>query len=75
MATAFQAGLAEILEVDPDEIVPALRLDRHGWDSLAIISCVALIDECFGLLVSGSAVAGCHTVADLDRLYAREAVA
>lgn len=75
MATAFQEGLAEILEVEPAEIVPTLRLDRHGWDSLAIISCVALIDECFGLLVSGSAVAQCRTVEDLERLSTRETVA
>jgi acyl carrier protein len=64
----FYEGLAEILEVPVSEIGPNFSLADHGWDSLAIISCVALIDEVFGQLVAGSALAECRTVADLERL-------
>ncbi len=64
----FYEGLAEILEVPVSDIGSDFSLADHAWDSLAIISCVALIDEVFGQLVSGSALAECHTVADLERL-------
>ncbi len=71
---AFDRGLAEIFEVDPAAIGPDFSLAEHGWDSLAMISCVALIDDCHGVLVSGADLARCGTVADL-RALAHRAVA
>ena len=71
----FYEGLAEILEVPVSEVGPQLGLAAHGWDSLAIISCVALIDEVFGQLVAGSALAECRTVADLERLVTQSVAA
>lgn len=68
---AFHEGLADILEVAVSDLAPSTKLADHGWDSLAIISCVALIDECFGTVISGSTLAACHTVADLDKLVAQ----
>ena len=66
--TPFYEGLADIFEVSPELIAPAFSLIEHNWDSLAIISCIALIDECFRTLVSGSDLATCRTVADLEIL-------
>ncbi len=71
----FYAGLADIFEVPPTQISPEFNLADHNWDSLAIISCVALIDECFRMLVSGSRLAMCETVADLDTLVSQTVAA
>lgn len=68
-------GLAEIMEVSVSEIVPDFSLAAPGWDSLAIISCVALIDEVFGHLVAGSALSECRTVADIERLVPQSVAA
>ncbi|MBM9403562.1 acyl carrier protein [Gluconacetobacter azotocaptans] len=69
----FYEQLAEILEVSPETITPEFNLAAHGWDSLAVISCVALIDEIFGKLVSGSILAKCTTVADIEKLISQTA--
>lgn len=71
----FYEGLAEIMEVSVSHIGPDFSLADHGWDSLAIISCVALIDEVFGQLVAGSALAECRTVADIELLATPQSVA
>ena len=68
---AFHEGLADILEIAATDLAPSTKLADHGWDSLAIISCVALIDECFGTVVSGTTLAACLNVADLDKLVAQ----
>lgn len=66
--SAFREGLAEIFEVDPSEITTDFDLVAHNWDSLAIVSTLALIDECYGRLVEGAALGECRTVADLEVL-------
>ena len=66
--TAFRQGLAEIFEVDVAEITSDFDLAAHHWDSLAIVSTLALIDECYGRLVDGAALADARTVAALEVL-------
>jgi acyl carrier protein len=66
--SAFYAGLAEIFEVPQGEIGPAFDLASHTWDSLAIVSTLALIDECFNQMVDGKALGACETVADIEAL-------
>lgn len=66
----FYGGLADILEVDVARVAPALDLTQLAWDSLAIVSAIALIDECYGVLVSGKALGQCRTVGDIERLVA-----
>lgn len=61
----FYNGLAEILEIDMAQVTPQLRLGDHAWDSLAIISVIALVDELFDQMLSGQALAQCETVADI----------
>lgn len=63
----FYEGLAEILEVDVSKVTPELALDEGNWDSLAIVSTIALIDEVYGKAVSGEALEGCKTVGDLEK--------
>ena len=66
----FHAGLADIFEVSEAEITPAFDLASHTWDSLAIVSTLALIDEVFDVMVDGRALAACETVADIEALVA-----
>jgi acyl carrier protein len=66
----FYAGLADIFEVPQSAIGPQVELAAHNWDSLAIVSTIALIDEVYGELVDGASLAKCATVADLDALIA-----
>ena len=68
--SAFYEGLAEIFEIAPDAVQPDLILADHNWDSLAVVSTIALIDECFNCLVEGAALARCERVRDIDALVA-----
>jgi acyl carrier protein len=68
--TAFHAGLADIFEVDESDITPDFDLASHTWDSLAIVSTIALIDECCNHMVDGRALANCVTVGDIEALIA-----
>ncbi len=67
---SFLSGLAEILEISPSEVSPQLDLTRQAWDSLAVVSAIALIDECFGVTVDGAALAKCTTVSQIQDLVA-----
>lgn len=64
----FYAGLADILEIDVARVGPGLNLTELAWDSLAIVATIALVDENFGFTPSGSALAKCQTVADIEAL-------
>lgn len=67
----FYAGLAEIFEVPESEIGPQFDLVAHNWDSLAIVSTIALIDEVFGEMIDGASLGKAATVADLEVLVAK----
>jgi acyl carrier protein len=62
------AGLADIFEVEIEEIGPNTVLADHDWDSLAIVSTIALFDELYGKEVNVEALNRCETVADLEAL-------
>ena len=67
---AFYEGLAEILEVDISDISPKLDLTGLEWDSLAFISTIALVDDCFNVMLNGQSLESCQTVADIEKLIA-----
>ena len=68
--TTFYEGLAEILEVDTDAITPELQLASANadWDSLAVVSTIALIDDCYNVMVDGKSLVACEKVADIEAL-------
>lgn len=66
--SSFYEELAEILEIEPDEITADLRLEDTSWDSLAVVSTIALIDEQYDEAVSADALTSCETVGDIERL-------
>jgi acyl carrier protein len=66
----FYNGFAEILEVSPHDISPSFDLNKVAWDSLAIVSTIALVDESFGVMLDGRSLAACNSVADIEKLIA-----
>ncbi len=67
----FYEGLAEILEVDVEGINSEMKLEE-GWDSLAVVSTIALIDDVYDIQVHPNGIAECKTVGDLEKLIAAE---
>lgn len=64
--TEFLLALDEMLELDPGTLTGTEALeDLENWDSLAVISFIALVDEKLGLVVEGEKLVKAKTVADL----------
>jgi len=67
----FLALLEEILEETPGTLTgpESLEKDVKGWDSLAVLSFIAMADEHFGVALSSNRLANCKTVNDLIGLF------
>jgi len=68
----FYEEMAEILDVGASEIDSDYELGET-WDSLAIVSTIALIDELYDKSVSPDALGQCKTVGDIEKLVAADA--
>jgi acyl carrier protein len=66
----FCQKLESLLEMAPGTIHPDMRLveDLEGWDSISVISFIAMIDQDYGTTVPPKAIAECQTVEDLAKL-------
>jgi len=71
--TKFYEGMAEIFEVEQADITPQFELSNASadWDSLAIVSTIALVDDCFNVTLDGEALAACTTIGDIEALVAK----
>jgi acyl carrier protein len=69
----FYEGMAEIFEVAPQEINPQFDLTaaEAAWDSLALVSTIALVDDCFNVMLDGTSLAACKTIGDIEALVAK----
>lgn len=61
----FLTKMADALEVEAHAISVDTPLSALDWDSLAIISTIALVDECLGEVISAEKIAKCHTIGDI----------
>lgn len=70
----FYEGMAEILEIDISKINSEFDLHsgEAAWDSLAIVSTIALVDECYGLMLEGKKLSECESIADIEKLIQAE---
>lgn len=60
------AGIADILECDASELDPDIVFrELPGWDSLAYLSTVAMIDEKSGVLIPQADFKNLKTIADI----------
>lgn len=66
----FYKGMAEILEVDENKLSGDLILGSGdaAWDSLAIVSTIALIDELYSKTLDGKKLTECETISDIEKL-------
>ncbi len=56
----FFEGMAEILEIDVAKVGPDLNLTDYAWDSLAVVSTMALVDDVFSVMLDGQVLAKCE---------------
>jgi acyl carrier protein len=70
MMSEFYEGMAEICEVEASTISSGFELRSGGaaWDSLAIVSTIALVDDCFNVMLEGRSLGDCQTIADIEKL-------
>lgn len=68
----FYEGLAEILEIEPNEVSAGTELEEGAWDSLAVVSTIALIDDVYDITVHPEKLSDCKTVDDIEKLVASE---
>ena len=62
----FLLALDETLELEPGTLTGAETLESlDSWDSLAVISFIALVDETMNIVVEGEKLARAKTVDDL----------
>jgi acyl carrier protein len=66
----FYKGIAEILEVEESGINAGFDLHsaEAAWDSLAVVSVIALVDDCFNVMLNGQALTQCTTVGEIEAL-------
>ena len=65
----FLLSLHELLELEPYTLTGAEALEGlEVWDSLAVISFIAMVDEQFGITLSAERLRACQTVDDLAAL-------
>jgi acyl carrier protein len=66
---AFFAAVAEILEADASGLTGNEQIDEVGnWDSLSVISFVAMVDSDLGQIVDGEKLKDAKTLNDLAAL-------
>ena len=56
--------LAEILDMEADELTPDTKLEDIDWDSIASLSFIAMMDEEFGKEIKGAEIRKFVTVQD-----------
>lgn len=68
----FKAELAEFLYVNESSVTDEKSLVELGWDSLAQLSVISLVEEVWGLEVSVKSLNACSTVGEMLTLFANE---
>lgn len=65
----FYKELDSTLELEPGSIKGnESLLDLNGWDSMAALAFIAMVDSKLGLVVSAAALVNCRTVSDLVKV-------
>ena len=64
----FLLKLASALDVPRESISIETRLEELDWDSLAAISTIAIVDECYGVTIRGDKLIQCKSIDDVIKL-------
>ena len=57
--------LAEMFEVEPAELMPERSLDTLNWDSMSMLSLIALVKARFDKRLTGETLRGFKTIGDM----------
>lgn len=68
----FLNNLAEVLQVESSELIPEFELNETTFDSLALISTIALIDEYYGITINVDKLSSSPNLAALLDLIQKE---
>ncbi|MDD2598652.1 MAG: phosphopantetheine-binding protein [Kiritimatiellae bacterium] len=58
-------ALEEMFEVDAGVITPETKMDDLPWDSVAMLSLIALVNESFGRRLSGAQLRSFKVIQDV----------
>ena len=61
-------SLTESIELEDGLLKGDTNLEDIEWDSLAVISCIALDDEHFNVMITGEELANSKTIQDIINL-------
>ena len=67
----FLAKMADVLGVGKDDLNEEFELNEDKWDSVAILSAIAVIDEECGVTVPAKELTECTSVGALLELVSR----
>ena len=57
--------IAEVMDIDASEISPEMKLaDLDSWDSVALLSFIAMMDEKFNKAIKGAEIRSFVTIQD-----------
>jgi len=66
LKSEFLLLLDNVIEAPPATLTGTeLLQDVEGWDSLAVLGFIALVDEHFGITLPAESIISCKTVNDL----------
>ena len=65
---AFLESLSDVLGVSKEKLSEDFELNEDNWDSIAIVSTIAEIDEHFGVTVDTEALTECPSIGALLEL-------
>lgn len=64
----FYDMVDELLEREPGTLRPTDDLADLGWDSMAVVAFIAMVDDRLGVIVDARKLAQCSTLQDLVNL-------
>ena len=68
LINSFLESLSESIELEDGILKEDTNLEDIEWDSLAVISCIALADEHFNVMITGEELANSKTIQDIINL-------
>ena len=68
----FLNELAESIELQEGSLTVDTKISDIDWDSLAVISCIALADEQFNIMLSGDELSKIETIGDIFKLSSKK---
>jgi acyl carrier protein len=65
----FLRNLNEVLDLQPGTLTGSERLEElPQWDSMAILSVIAMVDEKLGVVIPPAKLTACETINDIIQL-------